>query len=132
MTNDQKRDTRQSLQFAALWTFGSLRALSDGGAHAVTYYQTAGGQGILTEQGEPFPVYTFLERILSFRNKQMTILKNSHPLLADAMLFDGETTAILWMANYTQSSQKIRFEDREFSLAAGEIRSERLNRSKQF
>lgn len=130
-SNEQRFDLRLLTSFAALWTFGSLRALSEEGVASATYYQSAGKQGIVAEQREPFPVYELLSRILPFRNKDIMVLDNPHPLLVDAILFDGEKTSMLWMANYTAAPQRVLIADRAFTLSPGEIRSERLNSSEQ-
>jgi D-apionolactonase len=131
INNDERFDLRQLTSFAPLWTFGSLRALADAGVASATFYQTAGKQGIMSDQGDAFPLYDFFERILSFRSREMTILENSHPLLIDAVLFGGEKTSVLWLANYSTTPQKVLFGNREFKLSPGEMRSERLNRSEQ-
>ena len=73
-------DPRQRELFAAAWTAGSLAALAEGGAGAVTAYETSGWRGVLegasgssrperfsAQPGEVFPLYHVLADAGEFR-----------------------------------------------------------------
>lgn len=119
-------DPRQKKPFAALWTFGSLCSLSKGGAAAATYYQTAGDQGILSGDGEPYPVYDTLKILSPWQGRQVEVLESSDPLAVQAMALDGK---VLALANMTQQEQKVRHGETEFALPAAEITFRPLHRS---
>lgn len=59
-------DGRQSSQFAAAWTLGSISHLAYAGAHALTYYETHGVRGILDDAGRPYPIYHVLAALAPF------------------------------------------------------------------
>jgi D-apionolactonase len=112
----KKADPRQETDLAALWAFGALRATSEGKVSAITLFDTAGKNGILSSDGKPLPVYSILEKVLRFRNHEMVILNNSEPLLVDAMLFTNDTSTTLMMANYTDDLQTVKYGRNEFQV----------------
>jgi D-apionolactonase len=66
-------DERQRDLFGAAWTLSSLRQLVDAEAASVTYFELAGGRGLVGAPGGatrtgrvPFPVYLLLETVLSW------------------------------------------------------------------
>ena len=65
LTNEGKSDPRQPMDFTAAWTMKSLNQLASAGVHAVTLYQTVGKQGIMSIDGQPYPVYLALRDLLS-------------------------------------------------------------------
>jgi hypothetical protein len=131
LPEEQKADPRQKTDFGAVWTFGSLQAIAKAGADSATYYQTAGNQGIVSENGEAYPVFEVFKNLLANRGKQMVLLENSHPLLVDGMLFSEKGYDTLWLANYSNTSQSLIFENNKIELKPREIRSERLNSAQQ-
>jgi hypothetical protein len=49
-------DVRQLSLFAACWTLGSLKYLSESQAHSITYFETTGWRGVMErEAGSPLP-----------------------------------------------------------------------------
>lgn len=121
-----KADPRQKKPFAALWIFGSLCSLSKGGAAAVTCCQTAGDQGILSGEGEPYPVYDVLKSLSPWQGRQVEVLESSDPLAVQAMALDGKFLAL---ANLTQQEQMVRHDETEFALRPLEIMFRPLHRS---
>ncbi len=65
MTNADKSDPRQLTDFAAHWTKKSIIQLASAGAYAATLYQTVGKQGIMSIDGDPYPVYFTMKDLLS-------------------------------------------------------------------
>lgn len=112
----KKPDPRQETDLAALWAFGALRATSEGKVSSITLFDITGGSGILSAEGEPFPVYSILEKVLRFRNHEMVILNNSEPLLVDAMLFTNDSSTTLMIANYTDDLQTVKYGRNEFQV----------------
>ncbi len=64
LSNTEKSDSRQVNTFAADWTERSIRKLTLSGASSVTVYQTVGKQGIMSVDGEAYPVYDILKKII--------------------------------------------------------------------
>lgn len=122
--DDKKADPRQKEVFAALWTFGSICSLTRGGAQAITFFQTAGNQGIVSGEGDPYPVYQCLELFAPYQGKQADIIESSDPLSIQAILIDRQILAI---ANLSQEKRKVRFNNLEYLIAAGEIKLETLD-----
>lgn len=126
ISESAKADPRQKEAFAALWTFGSLCSLSKGGAAAVTFFQTAGGQGIVSNEGEPYPVYHTLKTFLPYQGKEVSILESTEPLAVQGMVLDGKFLALM---NLTQEDKTVQFNDMEVSLSPLEMKMHGLYRS---
>lgn len=109
-------DPRQKTDMAALWAFGALRAASEGKINSVTLFETTGNNGILSQDGKPYPVYSILEKVLHFRNHKMVELKNTEPLLIDAMLFTNDSSTTLLLINYTDDLQTVKYGRNEFQV----------------
>lgn len=62
---DQRRDPRQSQEFCAEFLTAALTELRNAGTASVTLFQTVGGQGILSVDGIPFPVYDAIHKFSS-------------------------------------------------------------------
>jgi hypothetical protein len=129
LTEAQKQDPRQHTSFGARWLAGSLRAFTEGQANSVTYFQTAGKQGIVSETGQPYPVYNLLVDLLPFRNHDLILLKNTHPMLVDALLFDNIKERTLWLINHSDEDQTVQFENKMIQLSPHEINQLRLDRA---
>ena len=109
-------DARLKTDFASLWVFGALRATAEAKVSSISVFNTAGEKGIQSEAGDVYPVYSILEKILAFRNHEMLVLRNSEPLLIDAMLFSNQSSTTLMIVNYTDDLQTVRFGKNEFQV----------------
>ncbi|MGC3946152.1 MAG: hypothetical protein QM762_16815 [Chryseolinea sp.] len=110
-------DSRQPSLYAAGWTLGSLKYLTEAGADMVTYYEMVGWRGLMSHpdqvwpgafnvgDGQLYPVYVMLRLLLSQRGAAVLPLRSSEPLLMDGMAFrnDDETMMVV-LANYTRAS----------------------------
>lgn len=118
-------DPRQATLFAAAWTVGSLKHLIEGGAAAVTYYETIGWRGLLeAEEGVPsselfpsrpgmiFPVYWVFRDLRGWRDAAVLACDSSdrQRVTGLALRRDGRTRVLV--ANLTPELQ-------EFSLLPG-------------
>jgi len=119
-TNDEKADTRQRSPLAAAFTLGSLKALSIGECTAVTLYQTAGHQGILSDSGTAYPIYDAL-KIWNQISENLFLSTSSHPLLVDSIFSQTNNLKNLTLINYTNKTQTVYFENKGFELAPQEI-----------
>jgi hypothetical protein len=126
ISEEAKADPRQKEAFAAVWTFGSLCNLSKGKAAAVTMYQTAGNQGILSRKGEPYPVYEVIKSFALYQGRPVSILESSDSLSVQGMVLDGR---ILALANLTKKEKLVRFGKHEILLNAFEMKFEPLHRA---
>lgn len=123
----QKPDDRQKSDVAGLWTFGALRAAAEGGVSSITLFETIGDNGFVSHDGSPYPVYDILEKVLRFRNHEMIVLRNSEPLLIDAMLFTNDNSTTLMLANYTDDLQTIRYGRNEFQVLPLQVQEVNLS-----
>ena len=122
----KKADPRQKEQFTALWTFTSIVSATQGGASAMTFFQTTGEQGIVSADGEPYPVYHVLEQLTPYQGKSVTILESRDPLSICGMILDGR---LLGVANLADEEKKVNWNDYAFELEPKEIRFIPLNRA---
>ena len=121
----KKADPRQKEILGALWTFGSIVSLAKGKASAVTFYQTAGNQGIVSTGGRPYPLYETLKGFSAYQGMEVSILESSDPHGVTGILVGRKMLA---MANIARDEKTVRWNDREFRLQPGETKFEQLNR----
>ncbi|HEX5171739.1 MAG TPA: hypothetical protein VFW11_21320 [Cyclobacteriaceae bacterium] len=118
-SEEQRRDARQATTFNALWTLGSIKYLAEGGAGSLTYFQTVGPLGIISDDGVPFPVYKSFELF----SEVTALLKctSSEPLKVDGICDDGGHL-IVW--NYTNEGQQVYIENtsQDIALSPQEIK----------
>lgn len=123
---EKKADPRQREVFCAVWTFGSIIGLTRGGAEAVTFFQTAGNQGVLSREGESYPVYDVLRQFAPFQGKSVTVLDSTNPLAVEAMVIDDKILAVV---NYAAQETMVQWNDQRFELGPYEMRFAPLNRA---
>lgn len=118
-------DPRQASLFAAGWTLGSVKYLSEGGALAATYYETTGWRGVMEgEGGSPlperfpslpgavFPVYHALADIGGFAGGEVVPSRSSDPLRVEGVaLRKGDRTRVL-LTNLGPESRTVRLAGR--------------------
>jgi len=121
-TNQQKTDPRQKTFLGAAYALGSLKRLALGGCEAVTLYQSAGNQGLLSAEGEAYPVFHALKTWLGSCGELIETL-SSQPLILDALLLDKEGRKKLILINYANTTQVAEFEGALFTLSPHEIRT---------
>jgi hypothetical protein len=136
-------DPRQMSLFAAAWTLGSLRALSEAGADSVTYYETTGWRGLLeqettlyvSERGNPlpgrfpsrpgmvFPVYHVLADLAEAAGAEVIATSSSDPLRVQGLALREQGRWLLMVANLLPTSQRVTIGP----LPAGKAAVRRLN-----
>lgn len=104
LSNVQKTDARQTSRWLAGWTLGSIKYLAEAGAGTITYYQTVGQQGIVSEAAERYPVAVLFAEVLAFRGGQVIPTKTNNPLACSSLLLvQGERRRWL-LTNHTDHS----------------------------
>jgi hypothetical protein len=129
-------DARQMSLFAAAWTVGSLRALAEGGAESVTYYETLGWRGLMeTIQSNPlpaefpawpgmvFPIYWVFRGLAAADRSSIRPIDTDRPLHVDGFGFRSNGHPGLLLANLRPEAQPIVLT----ALPSGEARLMRLN-----
>lgn len=129
-------DPRQMSLFAAAWTVGSLRSLTEGGAAAVTYYETHGWRGLIeSDSGSPlpaqfrswpgrlFPVYWVFRYLAGMTGAALRPLRAGDALRVDGFLIESAGRAAAVVANLQPSPQAVSLQ----ALPAGAARLRRLN-----
>jgi D-apionolactonase len=119
----QQVDPRQASLFAAAWTLGSIKYLSESAVHAATYYETTGWRGVMeTENGTPlperfnsiagavFPIYHVLADVGEFSGGGVISSRSSDPLRVDGMTMRKEGRSRTMLANLSSKSQAVRFD----------------------
>lgn len=129
ISENLKADPRQKEIFAAIWTFGSMCQLTKAGASSVTYFQTIGNQGIITDQGDCYPVYEVLKEFAAFQGKPVQVLDSSDPFKIQAIQFD---TNLLGLVNLTDLAIEVRLDNKRMDIGPHEISFQPLHRAQKF
>jgi D-apionolactonase len=122
----KKADPRQKETFAAAWALACIISLTRGDAASVTFFQTVGNQGILSADGQPYPVYEVFKNLAGFHGTPVVILESSDPLSCQGMLVDGK---LLAMVNLSDESKSAQWNGVRYSLAPKEVKFHPLNRT---
>ncbi len=122
-----KADPRMKSPFAAVWSFASILSVAKGGGSAITFFQTVGNQGIMSLDGEPYPVYELLKAVSMYQGKGVVLLESSDPLAIVGVILDGRLLAI---ANLSDEDKIVRWNESVFQLKPTEITFQVLDRPK--
>jgi len=96
-------DPRQRSLLCAGWTLGSIGSLAWAGAASLTYYQTAGPHGVVSEAGEPYPLYYLLKWLQGWHGSWLFRVSVSDPLRVAGLALDRFGQRRLILANLTDS-----------------------------
>ena len=120
ITNEERADPRQKVQFGSLFTMGSIKALSEAKVDAITLFQTAGNQGVVSEEGNPYPVYTLLHEL---RDKPYHFIgtKSSNTLKAEAILLEWQGIRKLILMNYTHENLALQMDNIVYELLPSSV-----------
>ncbi len=99
-------DPRQISLFGAVWTLGSIKYLAEGGAAAITYYETHGLGGVMDAE-RVFPLYHVLADVNAFRGGAILGMHSSAPLAAIGLAMRIERRLRILIANLTSQEQAI-------------------------
>ena len=104
----READPRQATLFAAAWTVGSIKYLSQAGAGGITYYETLGPGGVKPRGSAVYPLWHVLADVTSARGADVLPVEASAPLAVDGLaLRDGRRLRIL-VANMRPERQRAR------------------------
>jgi hypothetical protein len=105
-------DYRQPSLFAAGWLAGSINALANAGADALTYFETTGWKGLIERSDHPlrvlafhswpgmiFPVYHILADVAEFSGGEVLPVSVSDPLRVQALALRVGSRLRLVLAN---------------------------------
>jgi hypothetical protein len=139
-------DYRQPSLFAAGWLAGSVNALANAGADALTYFETTGWRGVVERSDHPlrveafhswpgmvFPVYHVLADVAEFRDAEVLPVTVADELRVQALaLRDGNCLRVV-LASMTDEPVDValllpatgtvtirRLDDETFTVAASE------------
>jgi len=111
-------DRRQSTQFLAAWTVGSVKYLSEAGVKAATYFETIGWRGIIDQDdvdhpdfpsrpGLVFPVYHVLADVCGWRGLRVLECSSTDPLAVVGLAVQERAGVGLLIANLTPFAQTV-------------------------
>jgi len=116
-------DVRQRLPFAAAWTLGSVKALSEAGAERATFYDMVGWKGVMeraegsplpslfpSSPGELFPLYHLFAALGEVAGGELAMVTSSDPLSFDALAVRKDALLRLFVANYAVAERRLRVE----------------------
>ena len=141
-------DSRQLSLYAAGWTLGSLKYLTEAGADIVTYYEAVGWRGLVSHQEQPwpqaygldhdqvYPVYLMLRLLMLQSTSTVLPLHSTDPLAMDGMAFRMDGKRLVILANYTADELSVvmpqGFEPTGIQVVGGENVGELLTRPHDF
>lgn len=101
-------DPRQGSLFCAAWTVASFKYLAEAGAAGITYFETAGPAGVMTE-GRVFPVWHVLADLGEFREGVVMPCTSSEPLAVEFFALRLGNRRRILAANLTPRRQRLRW-----------------------
>jgi hypothetical protein len=114
-------DPRQMSLFLAAWTLGSVRALAEGGAASITFYETTGWRGVMERPDGPplpelfpsvagavFPVFHVLADLNERAEGQILPLRSSSPLSAQGLALRHGGLLRVLVANLEPGTRRVR------------------------
>ena len=124
-------DERQMSLFAAGWTVGSLKYLSESGAESVTYFETVGWRGVMqgpkppplpdrfrTLPGEVFPVWHVLADAGEGQGGKVLPSISRRPLQVESLVLARNSRVRILLANLSDESCVVLIEGRELPPVA--------------
>lgn len=125
-------DVRQMSLFAATWTLAMIKALAEGGAESVTFFETTGWRGVMeTAAGSPmpewfpstpgcvFPLYHVLADVGEFPRGFAIPTVTDSPLDAESLLLQRGVHRRLILVNPSRETRRVVLPD---FIRAGRIR----------
>jgi D-apionolactonase len=110
-------DVRQNSLFGAAWTAGSIKYLSEAGASSLTYFETSGWRGIMSEEEisgrfqtlkrSVYPVYHIIRDIAEFKNGVVIKSLSSSPLKFDSLVLMNNNQLATLLFNFTTEEQQV-------------------------
>jgi D-apionolactonase len=114
-------DPRIMTVFGACWAAGSLKYLSESGAAAITFFETAGERGIIqgdfssrwpgefpSEKGMIFPVFHVFRYILQDKGFRIFKSQSSDPLKVEVLALTNGRYNKLLVSNFTPEYQDVK------------------------
>jgi hypothetical protein len=86
---------------------GSIKYLAAAGASAITYYETAGKQGVCNESGQMYPVGILLKMILECGEPSVLPTNSNEPLQCTSLLLNSNGINYLFLANHLNQSLRV-------------------------
>jgi D-apionolactonase len=116
-------DPRQRLAFAAAWTLGSVKTLSEAGALRATYYEMIGWKGIMehgsgsplpslfpSRPGELFPLYHLFAALGDVAGGEIHTVVITDPGSLSGLAVRKDSLLRLFVANYKPVERRVRIE----------------------
>jgi hypothetical protein len=101
-------DYRQPSLFAAGWLLGSIASMIDGGADAVTYFETHGPRGVVGSSGNVFPAWFVLADLADRDDREPRQVENGTGPRVAALAMAADGAARVLIANLTTDRQRVR------------------------
>ncbi|MGL6266303.1 MAG: hypothetical protein ACRC2O_00195, partial [Chitinophagaceae bacterium] len=113
-------DARQVSLYGAGWTMASFKYLIEGQAKAITFFQTSGWAGLISNPKEPwpdefgmpenyvYPAYLIVKEIMKQKEKKIIQFISNAPLIYDGIAFEDTNNQLtLFLVNFTSEKQNI-------------------------
>jgi hypothetical protein len=114
-------DPRQPSLFAAVWTLGSVAALSGAGVDGLTYYDAVGPRGVIeSPEGSPdaeafrsrpdtaYPLALVLADLCGLEGAEIRHVAGLDPAGLTALAVSGDGGTVVMLGNLTRDTQQVR------------------------
>ncbi len=109
-------DERQPSLFCAAWTIGSIRELASAGVESVTYFETAGPGGLMSEQSVPYPVFrVFAELAVYSSDAELLTVHTNEPLRVQTLAIRSGSNVRIGIAQCTNEPLTIQLQLPDFT-----------------
>ena len=116
-------DPRQPGSFAAGWTVGAIKFLSEAGVYGITFYETVGWKGIMdaakpperpktfpSKPGDVYPVYHVLRDVGAYVGGSVQALESSDELSVIGLLLEREADRRMLIANLKPAERWVKLD----------------------
>lgn len=129
-------DPRQTSRLLAAWTVGSVKACTEAGASALTYFETTGPQGLVErENGVPlpgfpsspgmvFPVHAVFKELSRYKRCKIITCSSSRPFDVNGLALRHRDTTTVFVMNMTLAHQTVSIDSMGHECGLDEIAGE--------
>ena len=100
-------DTRQHSFFGAVWTLGSLKYLLESSAASLTYFETVGDLGVMSDEGPVYPLYHVFADVSEFVGGKVLGSSSNRPLSFEGLVLWKEERERILLANFSAEPQMV-------------------------
>ncbi|HZY82815.1 MAG TPA: hypothetical protein VFE50_25015 [Cyclobacteriaceae bacterium] len=133
-----KYDVRQATALAAGWMIGTIKYLAEGGADAITLFETHGMAGYFMSDNDwhhndfptekIFPVYDAMMSLRKLKPERVVRSQSSNPLACTSLVVENKSDRYLLLVNHTDVGVMVKVRDKTYPVNGWEIHITSINK----